>query len=148
MGGSPDSDAINVMADNDMQGASNVPKQRKRFSSTMVILKMIFLGIFLPAFDLGTDLLAIYQYWISNQWVLNVLASGLIFSLLGHNLASALYGWKNWASLSSAGAANDMMNSLAWKVVQVVLFVLGLGNIPTTIELIVEFAFQRKMNLR
>ena len=148
MGDSPDSGAMNVMADDDMQGASSASKQCKRFSSTLVIVKMILLGIFLPAFDLGTDLMAIYQYWISNQWALNVLASGLMFSLLGHNLASALYGWKNWASLSSAGAANDMMNSLAWKVVQVVLFVLGLGNIPTTIELIVEFAFQRKMNQR
>ena len=42
----------------------------------------------------GTDLIAIYQHWTSSQWVLNYLAMGLVFSLVGHNVVSALYYWR------------------------------------------------------
>ena len=41
-------------------------------SKSVLLIKLIFTGLLLlPALDLGTDLLAIYQYSITTQWVLN-----------------------------------------------------------------------------
>ena len=74
-------------------------------SRTQGILRLIFFGLLLPAFDLGTDLMAIYQHWTSHQWVLNYLAVGLLTSIILHNLASAFYGWKNRKMLSLDSSA-------------------------------------------
>ena len=132
----------------DTMMVNKIQVEEKKYNKTTVILKMIFLGILLPAFDLGTDLMAIYQYWISNQWVLNYLAVGLMLALLGHNFVSALYGRKNWATLSPTGTAKGFTCSPCWRAGRVLLYGLGLGNIPTTTELIVEVAFQKRLNQR
>ena len=105
----------------------------------ILISKMVLLELLLPTFDLGTDLLAIYSYWSSNQWVLNYLSIGLAICLMLSNLASGLYGLKSRSTLITVNGPQSGITSMVWKAGGVVLYGLGLGNIPTTIEVILQF---------
>ena len=123
--------------------ATGQDQNQRNHSRTQEILRLIFVGLLLPAFDLGTDLMAIYQYWTSNQWVLNYLAVGLITSIIWHNLASAFYGWKNRKMLSSSDSSRGFTSSFPWNIGRGIFFCVGLGNVPITMELVWEL-FRRK----
>ena len=103
---------------------------------TLFVLKLVFLGMLLPAFDLGTDLLTIYQHWTSSQWVLNYVAYGLIMSLIGHNMVSLLYCHRNWSIFGDD--AKNIESTRMWNIVRIICFCLGVGNVHVTLELIME----------
>ena len=122
-----------------VQETTHIRSNRRKNQQSILISKMVLIGLLLPTFDLGTDLLAIYSYWTSNQWVLNYLAFGLAICLMIHNLASALYGLKNRSIMVSVNGPQSGITAVVWKVGKIILYGLGLGNIPTTIEVILQF---------
>ena len=103
---------------------------------SVLLIKLIFLGLPLPTLDLGTDLLAIYQYSISTQWVLNRLALGLAFSILSHNLVPAFYGRKTWDIVTLKIGENVKFASVN-KFLSGICLAMGLGNVLVTIYLII-----------
>ena len=103
---------------------------------TWVLVKLIFLGLLVPSLDLATDLLAIYQYAISPQWILNRLALALMISILGHNLVSSLHGWRNWDLVTYK--LNDMRFANMLKFIGAIFFALGIGNVFVAIQMIKE----------
>ena len=110
---------------------------------TLMLVKLIFIGLFLPSLDFGTDLLAIYQHAISPQWILNRLAMALTVSILSHNLVSSLYGWRNWDLIMRE--MNDIKFARIFKFIGAIFFALGLGNILVTIQMIKQLV-SRKNN--
>ena len=114
------------------------PISQNRTMKTLFVLKLVFLGMLLPAFDLGTDLLTIYQHWTSSQWVLNYVAYGLIMSLIGHNVVSTLYCRRNWSK--SENEAKGFRSTSPWKILRIFSFCFGVGNMQVTIELIMDLA--------
>ena len=142
-----DSDTIEHPENNDGNIDDHQSDQSKR-KNLFLSLKLILFGLLLPVFDVGTDLMTIYQSLTSHQWILNYLAVSLIFSLIGHNMASALYGWKNWSVISATQTSMGMTASLSWRVGRVICYGLGIGNIPTTIELILDLIFQDNIDER
>ena len=119
---------------------------QKRASKTVLVIKLIFLGMLLPAFDLGTDLMTIYQHLTSSQWVLNYVAYGLILSLTGHSAVSALY-W-NWSKLAIGNEPKGIRASPMWKVTRMICFFLGAGNIHVTLELLMEIVQSQSGQIR
>ena len=93
------------------------------------VVKLIFLGLLLPAVDIGTDVYAIYQYWTFNQRILNYLAMGLFFLIFCHNFVSAWYGWRNWCEPRARNFGVFLC------------LIFGFGNIRVTIEIIAGLLF-------
>ena len=104
---------------------NDYPKKQQLY----LVVKLIFLGLLLPAVDMGTDFYAIYQYWTLNQWILQYLAKGLIFLIFCHNFVSAWYGWRNW----SEPRARNFGTMLC--------LIFGFGNIRLTIEILAGLLF-------
>ena len=107
--------------------------EKQRF---YLVVKLIFLGLLLPAVDMGTDFYAIYQYWTLNQWILKYLAKGWIFLILSHNFVSAWYGWRNW---SEPRARNFGI---------FLCLIFGFGNIRVTIEILAILLFRGDVDAR
>ena len=112
-----------------------VQKAWSKINGSALMVKLIWLGLFLPFLDLASDLMAIYQHWTSNQRLLRKFSIGLIFSIIAHNLASTWYGWRNWANID---AENATKSKRRWpqNLCRVICHCLGLGDIHLTIEII------------
>ena len=118
------------------QRNSNVPDNAVDTKKLINILRLIVVGMLLPAFDLVTDIFAIHQYWISPQWVFNYLAYALMVSILMHNGVSFLYGWRY---LSKSGKVEQDLCTLG----KLCCFGLGIGDIQVTFEIIVSTVFTK-----
>ena len=111
---------------------NNRPKRHQLY----LLVRLIILGLLLPAVDLGTDLYAIYQYWTSNQWILRHLAKGLLFSIFCHNIVSTWYGWRNWS------------DTQAWNFGRFICLTLGFGNIKLAIEILKDITMKKDVEAR
>ena len=111
---------------------NDYPKKQQFY----LVVKLIFLGLLLPAVDMGTDLYAIYQYWTLNQWILKYLAKGLIFLIFCHNFASAWYGWRNWSEPRARNFGT------------ILCLIFGFGNIRLTIEILASLLFRQDVDAR
>ena len=101
---------------------------------TSLVVKLIWLGLLLPFLDLASDVMAIYQYWTSNQRLLKEFSMGLMFSIIVHNLAATWYGWMNWPNdhEEKAGKSKRWLQNLC----RVICHCLGLGNVHLTMQII------------
>ena len=120
---------------------SNVRDRSVDTKKLINILKLIVVGILLPAFDLVTDIFAIHQHWISPQWVFNYLAYALTISILVHNGVSFLYGWRY---LSKANKVDNDFCTFG----KLCCFGLGIADIQVIIEEIVSVVFTKNSEKR
>ena len=111
---------------------NNHPKRHPFY----LVIKLIILGLLLPAVDMGTDLYAIYQYWTSGQWILKYLAKGLIFSIFCHNIVSTWYGWMDWSDTQARNFSRFLCLSL------------GFGNIKLAMEILSDLLLKRDVKAR
>ena len=123
------------------QQNSDVQDKSDENRNLINIVKLIVIGILLPAFDLVTDIFAIHQYWISPQWVFNYLAYALTISILMHNGVSLLYGWRY---LSRANKVEKDFCTLG----KLCCFGLGIGDIQVSFEIIVSTFFTKNSEER
>ena len=99
-------------------------------------VKLLLIGLLLPAVDVGTDFYAIYQYWTLNQWILKYMAKGSIFIIFSHNLVSAWYGWRNWSEPRARNFGT------------ILCLIFGFGNIRLTIEILASLLFRQDVDAR
>ena len=119
-------------------------------SKTFLLFKLVFTGIFLPAFDMGTDLMAVYHYYTSSQWVFHYFSYGLTVSLLCHNFASCWYARRNWAHYhdNKDSTKFGLRSTWMWKLSRLLTFGLGIGHIQITFELIMELLASNDLDQR
>ena len=124
-----------------------VPKNWSKMNGSAMIVRLVFLGLLLPFLDLASDLMAIYQYWTTNQRLLKRFSMGLIFSIIAHNLASTWYGWRSWPDIDAKIRGNSKPCCMQ-KLFRVFCYCLGFGDIHLTIEIIYEMLLRKRSDGR
>ena len=113
---------------------------------TGLTVKLIWFGLLLPFLDLASDVMAIYQYWTSNQRLLKEFSMVLMFSIIAHNLVATWYAWRNWPNVDRENARK----SKRWlqTLCRVICHCSGLGNVHLTIQIIGQIWSRKKSDER
>ena len=112
-----------------------------RQTRMLFVMKLLWLGLFLPALDFGTDMVAIYKYWTSGQWVLHYLSRGLLLSILLNNLVSATYHQKKMCVLNPNG-------SNVWRYASTMVFAMGFGHAYVAIGILADLILKTNIGMR
>ena len=126
-------DVTTTMGNKEISIIHNDYSEKQRF---YLGVKLILLGLLLPAVDVGTDFYAIYQYWTSSQWIHECYAKGLAFSIFCHNFVSTWYRWRNWP------------DPPAWNFGILICFSLDFGAILLAMEILVDITWKKNFEAR
>ena len=137
--------AVERTVEHSNQRISREENETTQSGKNIIFLKLLLVGICLPAFDLVTDIIAIKQYWASSQWIFNYLAYALILSLLLHNCVSSWYGWRNYFRRCPQESKSGVFFSLR-KYGRCICFAMGVGDIQVAIETLQQLSFSKNID--
>ena len=88
--------------------------------------------------DIGTDVHAIKEYWLSGVKYIDNAAKAMLVTWVFHNVVSTVYGIRNAWRLKNEGHLTVIMSSEKWVLLTIFLHITGLGPIAFCLEIIIQ----------